>query len=75
MQARTGTPWFQDIPFFGWLFRSTNDISLESNLVIMVAAWLDDPEVRALAHTLSDALQQEVPELAAPGGANRPTIP
>jgi len=74
MQARTGTPWFQDIPFFGWLFRSTNDISLESNLVIMVAAWLDDPEVRALAHTLSDALQQEVPELAAPGGANRPTM-
>ncbi|HVH17137.1 MAG TPA: hypothetical protein VNF72_02445, partial [Myxococcota bacterium] len=62
-------------PFFGWLFRATNDISLESNLVIMVAAWLDDPEVRALAHTLSDALQQEVPELAAPGGANRPTIP
>jgi general secretion pathway protein D len=75
MQARTGTPWFEDIPVFGWLFRSTNDISLESNLVIMVAAWIDDPEVHALAHMLANALHHEAPELAAPGGANRSTMP
>lgn len=74
MRARTGTPWWEDIPVFGWLFRATNDVSLESNLIIMVAAWLDDPEVHALAHMLSSALQHEAPELAAPGAANRPTI-
>jgi general secretion pathway protein D len=75
MKMRTGTPWFQDIPVLGWLFRSTNDVNLDSNLIIMVSARFDDPEVRALADTMAREFDREAPQIAAPGALNRPTQP
>ena len=75
MTMETGTPWLRSIPILGWLFRSSQDVVLESHLVFMISAWLDDPEVRALADMLAKAFEREAPELAAPGAANRPTLP
>ena len=72
-KLQTGTPWLQDIPVFGWLFRSTNDVTLDSNLIIMVAARFDDPEVRTLADTMAREFDREAPQIAAPGAQNRPT--
>jgi general secretion pathway protein D len=75
MKTKTGTPWFEDIPVLGWLFRATNDVNLDSNLIIMVAARNDDPEVRALADTMAKEFEREAPQIAAPGQLNRPTLP
>ena len=75
MKTQTGTPWFEDIPVLGWLFRSTNDVTLDSNLILMVAARFDDPEVRALADSMAKEFDREAPQIAAPGALNRPTRP
>ena len=58
----TGTPFFKDIPIIGWLFKSTRHRELSNHLLITVAAWRDDSEVRALAEALRRALAPRVAE-------------
>jgi general secretion pathway protein D len=63
----TGVPFLKDIPWIGWLFRATDDRTVENHLLISVTAWSDDSEVRALAEVLRQALGPErgerVPQL------------
>jgi general secretion pathway protein D len=82
-RMNTGTPWLQDIPILGWLFRASQDMTLKNYVLITVAAWRDDPEVHALAEAMRRELARSMgsapnplPEPAAPApGASQAAPP
>jgi general secretion pathway protein D len=67
-----GVPWLKDIPLLGWLFRATREVTRNSNVLITVAAWRDDPEVHALAEAMRAALRDELGTLPQPPSAQAP---
>jgi general secretion pathway protein D len=66
-KLETGVPFLKDIPWIGWIFRATDDRTVQNHLLISVTAWSDDEQVRDLAQVLRKALGEKrgerVPEL------------
>jgi general secretion pathway protein D len=74
-RLETGTPFLRHLPIFGWMFRSTQDVTLESNFLITIAAKRDDPEVRALAAMMRRELGRETAVAPTPAAPAPPPAP
>jgi type II secretory pathway component GspD/PulD (secretin) len=56
LDLTTGAPWLKDIPVLGAFFKSTTHRTVDSHLIITVAAWRDDSDIRALRDAMERAL-------------------
>jgi general secretion pathway protein D len=55
-QGETGAPWLMDIPWLGFLFRATTEVTTERYLLVSVQAEILSPAARDLARVLAEQL-------------------
>jgi general secretion pathway protein D len=55
-RATVGVPWFKDIPFLGWAFKSTSDTDILSHLVVAAQARIE----RTPDEQIEDSIRQRL---------------